>query len=102
MASTLPPKVILITGASGGIGRACAIALSNADWAGRELVLVLSGRRAAELQTTADACRPGTTVEICPGDVSVDADVERMFGVVKSKYGRLDVLFNVSQVQDLC
>ncbi|TXT10765.1 hypothetical protein VHUM_02270 [Vanrija humicola] len=84
------PKVILITGASGGIGRACAVALSKAI---SPLVLVLSGRREAELQATAAACT-GATVEVVPGDVSDEADVRRMFELVQSKYGRLDVLFN--------
>lgn len=94
------PKVILITGASGGIGRSCAVALSEAypsqSEPDRELVLVLSGRREAELKATADACKAGTKVEIVSGDVSKDADVDRMFATVKEKYGRLDVLFNVS------
>ncbi|WOO82656.1 3-beta-hydroxycholanate 3-dehydrogenase (NADP(+)) [Vanrija pseudolonga] len=85
------PKVILITGASGGIGRACAVALSKAF---APLVLVLSGRREAELQATAAACAPGTTVEVVAGDVSDEADVRRMFELVQTKYGRLDVLFN--------
>lgn len=87
------PKVILITGASGGIGRACAVALSKAF---SPLVLVLSGRREAELQATAAACAEGTVVEVVAGDVSDEADVRRMFELVESKYGRLDVLFNVS------
>jgi len=85
------PKVILITGASSGIGRTCAIALSKAF---SPLVLVLSGRREDELQKTAEACKEGTTTEICVGDVSDDACVEEMFKTVKEKYGRLDLLFN--------
>lgn len=93
----MPSKVVVITGASGGIGRACAIALSQAyPKDGQDLVLVLSGRREAELQATADACKQGTTVELVTGDVSNQADVDRMFETVRSKYGRVDVLFNVS------
>lgn len=93
----MPSKVVVITGASGGIGRACAIALSQAyPKDGQDLVLVLSGRREAELQATADACKQGTTVEPVTGDVSNQADVDRMFETVRSKYGRVDVLFNVS------
>lgn len=89
-------KVVLITGASGGIGRACAIALSEAyPIRDTHLVLVLSGRREAELQSTASQCKDGTTIEIVTGDVSRDADVQRMFDVVADKYGRIDVLFNV-------
>lgn len=61
-------------------------------------MLVLSGRRQAELEATAKECRDGTVCEICVGDVSNEADVEKMFGTVKEKYGRIDVLFNVSAV----
>lgn len=87
------PKVVLITGASGGIGRACAIALSKAY---PENILVLSGRREAELQATADQCQPDTKVEIITGDVSNEEEVGKMFDTIKTKYGRMDVLFNVS------
>jgi NADP-dependent 3-hydroxy acid dehydrogenase YdfG len=94
------PRVIVITGASGGIGRTCAVALSHtfpSQAQPEPLVLVLSGRREAELEATAKECREGTTVEICVGDVSSDKDVQRMFGTVKEKYGRVDLLFNVSR-----
>jgi NAD(P)-dependent dehydrogenase (short-subunit alcohol dehydrogenase family) len=94
-----PPRVILITGASGGIGRSCAIHLSNVfPSAGddRQLVLVLSGRRESELEATAKGCKEGTTTEIVVGDVSKDEDVASMFKTVREKFGRLDVLFNVS------
>lgn len=92
-------RVILITGASGGIGRQCAVSLSNAFPSSsqpEELVLVLSGRREAELKATAEACREGTVTEVAIGDVSSEEDVQRMFATVKEKYGRLDMLFNVS------
>jgi NADP-dependent 3-hydroxy acid dehydrogenase YdfG len=92
------PRVILITGASSGIGRSCAIALSQAFPSSLDpepLVLVLSGRRQAELEITANGCRDGTITEICAGDVGKDEDVETMFEIVKRKYGRIDVVFNV-------
>jgi NAD(P)-dependent dehydrogenase (short-subunit alcohol dehydrogenase family) len=59
-------------------------------------VLILSGRRQAELEATASKLRQGTQSEIVTGDVSKDEDVERMFAVIKEKYGRVDVVFNVS------
>lgn len=92
-------RVILITGASAGIGRACAITLSNSFPTAEHpepLVLVLVGRRQEELEKTGKLCKEGTTIEIGTGDVGKEEDVERIFGVVKEKYGRLDVLFNVS------
>jgi NADP-dependent 3-hydroxy acid dehydrogenase YdfG len=91
-------RVILITGASAGIGRSCAVALSkafpNPDHPER-LVLVLVGRRQEELEKTGQMCREGTVIEVGTGDVGKEEDVERIFAVVKEKYGRLDLLFNV-------
>jgi short-subunit dehydrogenase len=92
-------RVILITGASGGIGRSCSVALSKAypsEQHPEKLVLVLVGRRQPELEETAKLLREGTEVEIAIGDAAKDEDVKRIFDTVKEKYGRLDVLFNVS------
>lgn len=92
-------RVILITGASAGIGRSCAVALSKALPSAEhpeELVLVLVGRRQEELEKTGKMCREGTVIEIGTGDVGKEEDVERIFNTVKEKYGRLDLLFNVS------
>jgi NAD(P)-dependent dehydrogenase (short-subunit alcohol dehydrogenase family) len=88
----------LITGASGGIGRACAVHLSQVFPSAedqRPLVLVLSGRRQGELEETAKQTREGTTTEIVVGDVSKEEDVVQMFKLVKEKYGRVDIVFNV-------
>jgi NAD(P)-dependent dehydrogenase (short-subunit alcohol dehydrogenase family) len=92
-------RVILITGASAGIGRSCAITLSKAfptEEHSQPLVLFLVGRREEELKKTGDACKEGTIIEIQTGDMGKEEDVERIFSVVKEKYGRLDLLFNVS------
>ncbi|EIW69547.1 short-chain dehydrogenase/reductase SDR [Tremella mesenterica] len=90
-------RVVLITGASAGIGRASAVALSEAfpsPTHPEKLVLCLAGRREAELKATAEQCKEGTTIEVCVGSTASEEDVKGWFKTIKEKYGRLDVLFN--------
>ncbi len=80
-------KVALVTGAGSGIGRACAVALSEAGY-----TLVLAGRDPGKLQATA-AILNGASLAVST-DVSNPRSVAALFDRVKSEYGRLDVLFN--------
>ncbi|KAF8307339.1 cytochrome P450 [Clavulina sp. PMI_390] len=80
-------KVAVVTGASSGIGKATAVALSAAGWK-----VVLSGRREEELKKTADMCRWENLV--VPGDVSKEDDVKTLFKQAVDTFGRLDLLFN--------
>jgi NAD(P)-dependent dehydrogenase (short-subunit alcohol dehydrogenase family) len=79
----LTGRVIVVTGAARGIGRALARRFASA---GAEAVVVadLDGRGAA---ATADEI--GATSAGC--DVSREADVQRLVEHVMSKYGRIDV-----------
>jgi NAD(P)-dependent dehydrogenase (short-subunit alcohol dehydrogenase family) len=80
-------KVAMITGAGSGIGRACAIALSNAGFA-----VVLAGRRLDALQETAKLI---STQTLCvSADVADPKSVAALFAATKEKFGRLDFLFN--------
>jgi NAD(P)-dependent dehydrogenase (short-subunit alcohol dehydrogenase family) len=83
-------KIAMVTGASGGIGRACALALLADGWQ-----VVLVGRRADALQATADAAgsaRPAA--HVAAADVGDPEAVTRLFADVKRQHGRLDLLFN--------
>ncbi|MEQ8267721.1 MAG: SDR family NAD(P)-dependent oxidoreductase [Parvibaculum sp.] len=63
--SGLPPDVLVITGAGGGIGRALAHAYARPG-----VTLGLVGRREAPLREVADECtRLGAVAEILAGDV---------------------------------
>ena len=62
----LTGKVALVTGASGGIGRATAIALSQ-----QGATLILTGRREAALQETAAACSTPATSTPMPTSSSI-------------------------------
>ncbi|NBS03296.1 MAG: SDR family oxidoreductase, partial [Rhizobiales bacterium] len=84
------PKIVLITGAGSGVGRASALALAKEGY-----VVVITGRRADALQATADLGKDlaGTIVPIA-ADVSDHDQVAGLFAEIKSRFGRLDVLFN--------
>ena len=82
------PKIVLVTGAGSGIGRAVALAFAAENYA-----VVLAGRRAEALAQTA-ALAPGKTLLAVPTNVADPAAVAALFARIKQEFGRLDVLFN--------
>ncbi|WWD21840.1 hypothetical protein CI109_106328 [Kwoniella shandongensis] len=103
MSTTQSHRVMLITGASAGIGRATSIHLSQifpSSTHPEPLVLVLVGRRQAELEATGKECKEGTIIEIATGDAAKEEDVEKIANMVKEKYGRLDLVFNNAGINE--
>ena len=86
MAHSLAEKVVIITGASSGIGAATARALAEVDCR-----LVLAARSADKLHALADEL--GSTALALPTDVTIAADVTRMVDQTLAHFGRLDILF---------
>ncbi len=85
-----PAKIAVITGAGSGIGRASAHCLLEDGW-----TVVLAGRRKHMLEETAtlgNAASPRTLV--VPTDVADAASIAALFDMVRSTYGRIDLLFN--------
>ena len=80
-------RVALVTGAGSGIGRAVALALGQAGFQ-----VVLAGRREETLRETARA--GGEAMLPVVADVSQPSALDRLFGAVGERFGRLDVLFN--------
>src|SRR5579859_7611306 len=81
-------KTAIVTGAGSGIGRAVALALQSVGYS-----VALAGRRAAELERTAELASGGKMLAI-PTDISRPDAVRELFATVKDTFGRLDVLFN--------
>ncbi|WP_334175578.1 SDR family oxidoreductase [Pseudoxanthobacter sp.] len=80
-------RVVLVTGAGTGIGRAVALGLAAAGYR-----LAVTGRRAAPLESLlAEAGGNGLAVT---ADVTDPDSVAALFAAVQQHYGRLDVLFN--------
>ncbi len=90
MTDRIDGKVVVITGASSGIGKAGALAL--ADHGAR---LVLAARREKELNDTATECRTrGAQVVTVLTDVAEEAQVQALAGRAIESFGRIDVWFN--------
>lgn len=83
-------RVVVVTGATSGIGRATAVAFGAA-----EAHVVVAGRREAEGHETVRLVREaGGDGLFVPCDVTVAADVERLFRVTGEHFSRLDAAVN--------
>jgi len=81
-------RIVLVTGAGSGVGRAAALALlGDGD------TVYLAGRRLAALEETAAESPGGEAIPI-QADVTDPASVEALFALIAARSGRLDVLFN--------
>ena len=87
-------KIVLVTGGGSGVGRSAALALLKAGYQ-----VVIAGRRQETLDETlalavnVDGQDSGCLVSI-QSDVSDPDSVEALFAEIKTKFGRIDVLFN--------
>jgi short-subunit dehydrogenase len=82
--------VVVVTGASAGIGRATALAFARSG-----SLLVLSARRRDLLEDlAAEIERHGGRARPVPADVTSDTDVAGLLEGTRAAYGRCDVLVN--------
>ncbi len=85
-------KTVLITGGTGGIGRAAAIGLPSM---GARVGITGRDRGRAERAAAAIARESGNPeVDVFVADMSSQTEVRRLAGEVLSAYPRLDVLLN--------
>lgn len=90
-------KVIVITGASSGIGETAAMALAQAGH-----IVVLGARRQDRLEKLAEKIRAaGGTAACLATDVVRKEDVAALVGLAREQFGRVDVIVNNAGVMPL-
>jgi NAD(P)-dependent dehydrogenase (short-subunit alcohol dehydrogenase family) len=83
-------KVVLVTGASSGIGRATAAKIGGAGG-----TVLLVARRADKLEEVArEIERAGGAAHVYRCDLADEADIDRMVDEVLARHGGVDVLIN--------
>ena len=86
----LRDKVVILTGASGGIGTQIAISFAKK---GARLALV--GRNVDKLEHTANLCRESGSKAICiVADLCKEEDIERVVKESEDQLGPIDLLIN--------
>jgi dehydrogenase/reductase SDR family member 7B len=83
-------KVVIITGASSGIGKALALEMSR-----RGAIVVLAARSAGKLaELEGHLTTAGGSVLTVTADVSKEADCRRLIDQTVEQFGRIDILVN--------
>ena len=89
--STLKGKVAVVTGASKGIGAGIAKALASA---GASVVVNYASSKEGAERVVTEITQTGGKAIAVQGDVSQEADVQRLFAETSKAYGSLDILVN--------
>lgn len=82
-------KVVLVTGASQGIGLEICRQFSELG-----ATVISVARNLDKLENAKNSIETNANVFPCPCDLSVESDIEKLFGFIKEKFQRLDVLVN--------
>jgi thioester reductase-like protein len=90
LSRSIEGKIILVTGASSGIGRELALKIGEA---GGEVILVSRTREKLE-EVAEQVGDVGGTAHVHPADLSDTDDIERMAKEVLDQHGRVDILVN--------
>lgn len=83
-------KIALVTGGGSGIGQSAALALAQEGYQ-----VVITGRRQETLERTLNkAGKLADLITPIAADVTKPDSVQKLFAQIKTRYGRLDLLFN--------
>ena len=95
MQTSFQNKVVLITGATSGIGKTSALAFGKAG-----AKVIVSGRRDTEGQAVvAEIKAAGGEATFVKADVAIEADVAALVAKTVETYGRIDVAFNNAGIE---
>lgn len=89
MAMNFAGKVVLVTGASSGIGAATAVFFSKIG-----AKLSLTGRNVENLKKVSQECDKSAATHLITADLTKETDIETIVKSTLDKYGQLDVLIN--------
>jgi NAD(P)-dependent dehydrogenase (short-subunit alcohol dehydrogenase family) len=94
--SILKGRVAVVTGASSGIGEACAVAFAE-----KGAHVVLAARRAERLSALVERLEGmGAKALAVTTDVTSEADVANLFAEAVGRFGTVDVLINNAGIAD--
>lgn len=82
-------KVIWITGASSGIGKALAI-----DYAEQGAQLILSARNKKALEVVKSSCSNAGNIKVLPLDLTDNSDLSSVVSKAIGLFGKVDILIN--------
>lgn len=94
MTDVIDTPVVIVTGASSGVGRDTAALMAEAGW-----TVVLTGRSEDKLNQTRELIEqdlPDARLLIVPGDLTDDNTPARLVDKTIETFGRLDALANVA------
>jgi len=90
MDTSLTNKIVIVTGASSGIGKACAFAFAK-----RGCNVMLAARDEKKLEEITNQIRMlGGTAAFCKTDVSIETDCEQLINETIRQFGGINILIN--------
>ncbi|MFP3718824.1 3-oxoacyl-[acyl-carrier-protein] reductase [Bacillus safensis] len=88
-------KVAVITGASGGIGKAITESLAREK---ATVILTYKNNKESAENIRQEIIKNGGKASIYQADVSEEEDVKRLFSAIKKEFGKIDILINNSGI----
>ena len=84
-------RVVLVTGGGKGLGREVAVEFARA---GATIIINYRADQVAAEKTLSMVQEFSDSSRIVQADVTQSLDVDRLFGVIRSDYGEVDILVN--------